>query len=76
MNLAKNSTLGTGFRLEIGLAEIHKPRMWVERHPDSADSQVIVDVTIPVYLKTSEHLIAFICSCLELHFFRIGRLCS
>ena len=40
MALAKNSTLGSGFRLEIGLAEIHVPRMWVEKHPEVKESQV------------------------------------
>ena len=29
-----------GFQLLIGLAEIHVPRMWVERHTNKPDSQV------------------------------------
>ena len=32
--------LDDGFQLQIGLAEIHVPRMWVERHPYKKDSQV------------------------------------
>ena len=32
--------LGTGFQLLVGLAEIHVPRMWVERLPEDSDSQV------------------------------------
>ena len=32
--------LDDGFQLQIGLAEIHVPRMWVERHPTKKDSQV------------------------------------
>ena len=32
--------LGTGFQLLVGLAEIHVPRMWVERLPEDCDSQV------------------------------------
>ena len=32
--------LGDGFQLLIGLAEIHVPRMWVERHVSKPDSQV------------------------------------
>jgi hypothetical protein len=30
-----------GFQLLIGLAEIHVPRMWVERKPDDQNHQVI-----------------------------------
>ncbi|XP_070569266.1 protein mono-ADP-ribosyltransferase PARP4-like [Ptychodera flava] len=39
IELEKNSTMGDGFQLLIGLAEIHVPRMWVEKHPDKTDSQ-------------------------------------
>lgn len=30
VELCSDSSLGTGFQLYIGLAEIHVPRMWVE----------------------------------------------
>ncbi len=30
VELCPGSSLGTGFQLQIGLAEIHVPRMWVE----------------------------------------------
>ncbi len=30
MELCPGSSLGSGFQLQIGLAEIHVPRMWVE----------------------------------------------
>lgn len=30
VELCSGSSLGTGFQLHIGLAEIHVPRMWVE----------------------------------------------
>ena len=30
VELCSGSSLGTGFQLYIGLAEIHVPRMWVE----------------------------------------------
>ena len=35
VELPKNSTLHHGFQLQIGLAEIHVPRMWVEEDGDS-----------------------------------------
>lgn len=33
-------SMENGFQLLIGLAEIHVPRMWVERHTTKPDSQV------------------------------------
>ena len=38
--MERGQTLGDGFQLLIGLAEIHVPRMWVERHVSKPDSQV------------------------------------
>ena len=38
--MKRGQPLGDGFQLLIGLAEIHVPRMWVERHVSKPDSQV------------------------------------
>ena len=38
--MQKNQSLGDSFKLLIGLAEIHVPRMWVERMSDDTDNQV------------------------------------
>ena len=38
--MERGQPLGDGFQLLIGLAEIHVPRMWVERHVSKPDSQV------------------------------------
>jgi poly [ADP-ribose] polymerase len=35
IELEKGQQLGDGFQLLVGLAEIHVPRMWVERLPNS-----------------------------------------
>ena len=40
VELERGSGLADGFQLHIGLAEIHVPRMWVERHDGKSDSQV------------------------------------
>ena len=41
VELAGNQTIQDGgFQLLILLAELHVPRMWVEQHPDDADSRV------------------------------------
>ena len=40
VELCKNQSMGDGFQLVVSLAEIHVPRMWVERHPEQPDSQV------------------------------------
>ena len=40
IEMQKNQSLGDSFKLLIGLAEIHVPRMWVERMTDDADNQV------------------------------------
>ena len=39
VELCPGSSLGSGFQLYIGLAEIHVPRMWVEQS-DSAGPEV------------------------------------
>ena len=39
MEMVKNQALDDGFHLLISLAQIHVPRMWVERYPGS-DSEV------------------------------------
>ena len=40
VEMQKNQGLGDSFKLLLGLAEIHVPRMWVERMTDDADNQV------------------------------------
>jgi len=40
VSLEHGQSLEDGFQLLIGLAEIHVPRMWVERHISKPDSQV------------------------------------
>ena len=40
MELRTGQDIRDGFQLLVGLAEIHVPRMWVERHPDRPDHQV------------------------------------
>ena len=35
VEMEKNQSVGDGFQLLVGLAEIHMPRMWVERQNDS-----------------------------------------
>lgn len=40
IELEPGQSLGDGFQLLIGLAEIHVPRMWVERHTNNSDRQV------------------------------------
>ncbi|XP_028417262.1 protein mono-ADP-ribosyltransferase PARP4-like isoform X3 [Dendronephthya gigantea] len=39
LEMKEGQKLDNGFQLLIGLAEIHVPRMWAERHPENADSQ-------------------------------------
>uniref|UniRef100_A0A6F9DNU9 Poly [ADP-ribose] polymerase 4 n=1 Tax=Phallusia mammillata TaxID=59560 RepID=A0A6F9DNU9_9ASCI len=49
VKLAKKEKLGAeGFRLLVGLAEIHVPRMWVEDHPDY-DSQACMLAFYPEF---------------------------
>jgi len=38
--MAGDQTFGDGFQLLIGLAEIHVPRMWVERKTGDQSHQV------------------------------------
>ncbi|XP_078585828.1 protein mono-ADP-ribosyltransferase PARP4-like [Branchiostoma floridae x Branchiostoma japonicum] len=48
VELEKNCMLGAGFLLQVGLAEIHVPRMWAERHPDK-DSQACMLTFYPEF---------------------------
>jgi hypothetical protein len=41
IEMLEGESIGDGFELLIGLAEIHVPRMWVERKPDDQNHQVI-----------------------------------
>ncbi|XP_038059035.1 uncharacterized protein LOC119730290 isoform X2 [Patiria miniata] len=41
--------LDDGFQLLIGLAEIHVPRMWVEKHPQDSDSQACMLTFYPEF---------------------------
>ncbi|XP_071800756.1 protein mono-ADP-ribosyltransferase PARP4-like isoform X2 [Asterias amurensis] len=45
----KCSGLDDGFQLLIGLAEIHVPRMWAERHPTEKDSQACMLTFYPEF---------------------------
>ncbi|XP_071961516.1 protein mono-ADP-ribosyltransferase PARP4-like [Antedon mediterranea] len=49
VELQKNISLGDGFQLLIQLAEIHVPRMWVERHPEKVDSQACMLTFYPEF---------------------------
>lgn len=40
VEMVDNQNFGAGFQLLIGLAEIHVPRMWVERHSENKEHQV------------------------------------
>ena len=58
VELEKNQILGDSFQLLVGLAEIHVPRMWVEKHPET-DSQVsacylLLD-GIPFFITREQH---------------------
>ena len=46
VQMEKNQKLDSGFQLQIGLAEIHVPRMWVEEDPDCPDHHVIIYFTL------------------------------
>lgn len=41
IELKPGQDIQEGFQILIGLAEIHVPRMWVERHPDQPDHEVL-----------------------------------
>ena len=56
MEMAKNQALDDGFHLFISLAQIHVPRMWVERYPGS-DSEVC-HVSTGVEISQNNHLSA------------------
>jgi len=47
--LEPGQSLGNGFQLLIGLAEIHVPRMWVERHASKPDSQACMLTFYPEF---------------------------
>ncbi|KAJ7391391.1 Protein mono-ADP-ribosyltransferase parp4 [Desmophyllum pertusum] len=47
--LERGQPLGDGFQLLIGLAEIHVPRMWVERHVSKPDSQACMLTFYPEF---------------------------
>ncbi|XP_078001506.1 protein mono-ADP-ribosyltransferase PARP4-like isoform X2 [Glandiceps talaboti] len=49
VELEKDSVLGDNFQLLIDLAEIHVPRMWVERHSDGSDSQACMLTFYPEF---------------------------
>ena len=49
VELYSGSSLGTGFQLHIGLAEIHVPRMWVEESDSSGPNVRIVGCTSCLY---------------------------
>lgn len=54
MELSSGQDISDGFHLQIGLAEIHVPRMWVERHPDNPDNQVYKNCNLyfTMHIKT------------------------
>jgi hypothetical protein len=46
VELCSDSSLGTGFQLHIGLAEIHVPRMWVEESTSGPNVRIIKNVYV------------------------------
>lgn len=54
--MERGQTLGDGFQLLIGLAEIHVPRMWVERHISKPDSQVSGERSYAYFLLSLQNL--------------------
>ena len=65
VELPKNSTLDAGFQLQIGLAEIHVPRMWVENEPKS-DSRACMLTFYPEFdaksMEETEIILLLDCS--------------
>ncbi|XP_032219397.2 protein mono-ADP-ribosyltransferase PARP4 isoform X2 [Nematostella vectensis] len=55
VEMAPGGTLGSGFQLQIQLAEIHVPRMWVERHDTEADSQACMLAFYPEFESGPPH---------------------
>ncbi|XP_033113003.1 protein mono-ADP-ribosyltransferase PARP4-like [Anneissia japonica] len=49
-------SLDDGFQLLIELAEMHVPRMWVERHPEKVDSQACMLTFYPEFESESSKL--------------------
>ena len=41
VELVDGQSIEDGFQLLVGLAEIHVPRMWVEKKTDDLDHQVV-----------------------------------
>ncbi|XP_033122166.1 protein mono-ADP-ribosyltransferase PARP4-like [Anneissia japonica] len=54
VELEKEVSLADGFQLLIDLAEIHVPRMWVEKHPDKVDSQACMLTFYPEFESESD----------------------
>ncbi|BFZ25340.1 hypothetical protein BsWGS_28378 [Bradybaena similaris] len=49
VEMVDNQKFGAGFQLLIGLAEIHVPRMWVERHADNKEHQACMLTFYPEF---------------------------
>ncbi|CAL1538041.1 unnamed protein product [Lymnaea stagnalis] len=49
VEMARLQKFGSGFQLLIGLAEIHVPRMWVERHPGKSQHQACMLTFFPEF---------------------------
>ncbi|KAK7486590.1 hypothetical protein BaRGS_00022115, partial [Batillaria attramentaria] len=54
VELRPDQDIVDGFQLLVGLAEIHVPRMWVERHPDRPDHQACMLTFYPEFEVGSE----------------------
>ncbi|XP_063954630.1 protein mono-ADP-ribosyltransferase PARP4-like isoform X5 [Lytechinus pictus] len=46
-------SLGEGFQLLVGVTDIHRPRMWVEQHPENKDSQACMVTFYPDFEASS-----------------------
>ncbi|XP_060597096.1 uncharacterized protein LOC132751015 isoform X2 [Ruditapes philippinarum] len=49
IEMLEGESIGDGFQLLIGLAEIHVPRMWVERKPDDQNHQACMLAFYPEF---------------------------
>ncbi|KAL8613683.1 hypothetical protein ACOMHN_029775 [Nucella lapillus] len=49
VELKRDQGIEDGFQLLVGLAEIHVPRMWVERHPNDPDHQACMLTFYPEF---------------------------
>ncbi|XP_025097286.1 poly [ADP-ribose] polymerase 4-like [Pomacea canaliculata] len=54
IELKPGQDIQEGFQILIGLAEIHVPRMWVERHPDQPDHEACMLTFYPEFEVGSE----------------------